>query len=144
MRKEASRVFAVESTDELTPVAHHLSALYSKHPLFLFFGEMGAGKTTLIRELGRALGVTEPMSSPTFSIVNEHQSAVGTVYHFDLYRLESEEELEAIGFGEYLDSGYLCLVEWPERAPFLLKEPHVRIDIQTSEHLRTITVTSDE
>jgi len=138
------RVFTAEVPEALVSVAKHLAALSSDHPLLLFFGEMGAGKTTLIRQLGRALGVNEPMSSPTFSIVNEHRSQMGTLYHFDLYRLESEEELEAMGFGEYLDSGYLCLVEWPERAPFLLNEPHVRIDIKATENLRTITVTTQE
>ena len=82
----------------------------------LIFGQMGAGKTTLIKAICRALGVTDEVSSPTFALVNEYQSGSGEpIYHSDLYRLEEEEEALDFGVDEYLDSGHLCLVEWPEK-----------------------------
>ena len=81
--------------------------------VILWQGPMGSGKTMLIRHLMKAIQADEA-SSPTFSIVNEYQSPRGMVYHFDLYRLEKEEELEDIGFEDYLHSGNLCLIEWPE------------------------------
>jgi tRNA threonylcarbamoyladenosine biosynthesis protein TsaE len=144
MGQDMEMVFEVEGPDGLGPVAAHLAALSATCPLFLFFGEMGAGKTTLIRELGRQLVVHDHMGSPTFSIVNEYLGDGGPVYHFDLYRIRDGHELDAIGFGEYLHSGYLCLVEWPEHAPLLLNEPHVRIGIRVEDGLRTITVTRPE
>lgn len=83
--------------------------------VFTFSGPMGVGKTTLIKAVCGALGVEAGMSSPSFSIVNEYRTRDGgTVYHFDLYRLDKAEELEGIGFTEYLDSGHYCFVEWPE------------------------------
>lgn len=134
-------MFSAASPEDLSPLTTHLALLSVKHPLMLFFGEMGAGKTTLIRHLGKKLGVEDHMGSPTFSIVNEYLGIKNPIYHFDLYRIEDEEELDAIGFREYLASGYLCLVEWPELAPSLLNEPHVRIDIRPENDLRNMIVT---
>ena len=83
--------------------------------VFTFNGPLGAGKTTLIKALCTHLGVADGMASPSFSIVNEYRTRNGeAVYHFDLYRLNKAEELEGIGFTEYLDSGRYCFVEWPE------------------------------
>jgi tRNA threonylcarbamoyladenosine biosynthesis protein TsaE len=84
--------------------------------IFAFQGELGTGKTTLIKALCAELGVTSGTSSPSFSIVNEYAGAEGPVYHFDLYRLKDASELQGIGFEEYLDSGNYCFVEWPELA----------------------------
>ena len=94
-------------------------------------GEMGAGKTTLSKALGKALKVVDEVQSPTFSIVNEYMTDTGeTVYHFDFYRLESEEEAEAIGVEEYFYSGNYCLLEWPQKVASLLPEEFLRIDIE--------------
>lgn len=83
--------------------------------IFTFHGPLGAGKTTLIKALCRRLGVRSGMASPSFSIVHEYRARNGEpVYHFDLYRLTKAEELDGIGFTEYLDSGHYCFVEWPE------------------------------
>lgn len=102
---------------------------------------MGAGKTTLIKEFCLHLGVSDEVSSPTFSLVNEYQSEVVPVYHFDLYRIRSEEELYDIGYEDYFFSGYLCLVEWPEMAASLIPNKHISVKIRVENDQRTITVT---
>ncbi|GAB3308842.1 tRNA (adenosine(37)-N6)-threonylcarbamoyltransferase complex ATPase subunit type 1 TsaE [Hymenobacter humi] len=108
-----------------------------------FEGEMGAGKTTLIRALAQGLGVGDDVSSPTFALVNEYRDGRNQpVYHFDFYRIDSVEEAERMGASEYLDSGYLCLVEWPARVAELMPEPRleVRLDVLSAE-ARTIHIT---
>lgn len=93
-----------------------------------FEGEMGAGKTTLIRALAATMGVADDVSSPTFALVNEYRDGQGRpVYHFDFYRIESLDEAERMGATEYLDSGYLCLVEWPARVAALLPTPRLEV-----------------
>jgi tRNA threonylcarbamoyladenosine biosynthesis protein TsaE len=95
-----------------------------------FEGEMGAGKTTLIRALAAELGVADDVSSPTFALVNEYRDGQDTpVYHFDFYRIDSPEEAERMGAAEYLDSGYLCLIEWPTRVAALLPRPYLEVSI---------------
>lgn len=95
-----------------------------------FEGEMGAGKTTLIRALGGALGIEDDVSSPTFALVNEYRDGRGApVYHFDFYRVDSVDEAARIGAAEYFDSGYLCLVEWPARVEELLPVPRLELTI---------------
>lgn len=92
---------------------------------------MGAGKTTLISQLVKALGALQSASSPTFSIVNEYLYPEGKIFHFDLYRIASEAELHAIGFDDYLYSGEICLIEWPEHAGTLVQGvSHIRINIR--------------
>ena len=101
-----------------------------------FEGEMGAGKTTLIRSLAACFGVPDDVSSPTFALVNEYRDGRNQpLYHFDFYRIDSVEEAERMGAVEYLDSGYLCLVEWPARVAELLPEPRleVRLDVLRDE-----------
>ena len=91
--------------------------------IFTFTGDLGAGKTTLIKALCKVLGVADATSSPSFAIVNEYRTGAGApLYHFDLYRLKAEEELEGIGFEEYLDSGNYCFIEWPELAQGLFPQ----------------------
>ncbi|MCM4156080.1 tRNA (adenosine(37)-N6)-threonylcarbamoyltransferase complex ATPase subunit type 1 TsaE [Gramella sp. AN32] len=94
----------------------------TKSKTLLFYGEMGAGKTTLIKELVKALGVTGATSSPTFSLVNHYDSDEGSVYHFDLYRLNDESEALDIGIEDYLDSDNWILIEWPEKIKNLMGE----------------------
>ena len=88
----------------------------------LFYGNMGAGKTTLIKEICKQLGVNDRVSSPTFSIVNEYEAENDIIYHFDLYRMEDEEEGYQVGFEEYIDSGHWIFIEWPERLEKLLPQ----------------------
>ena len=116
----------------LPTVAEQLRAAIAEAgcPVVAFEGEMGAGKTTLIRALCAALDVADDVSSPTFSLVNEYRdSRDKPIFHFDFYRIDSEAEAERIGASEYFDSGYLCLVEWPTRVAALLPMPHLEVHL---------------
>ena len=105
-----------------------------------FYGDLGSGKTTLIKEILKLLGVEESISSPTFSLVNQYQSKAGIVfYHFDFYRIVSENEAFDIGFEEYLDSTNLCFIEWPERIESFLPLDFHKISIESSSSTRNIT-----
>jgi tRNA threonylcarbamoyladenosine biosynthesis protein TsaE len=111
-------------------------------PVWLFFGEMGSGKTTFIKTLCNRLGVEDAMSSPTFSIVNEYKTADGKkVYHFDYYRIRNEAEAYDIGSEEYFYSGNLCLIEWPEKIPSLIPAEHAEVSITVEDqNHRTIAL----
>lgn len=129
--------------DQLPRFAEAFWKEASGNTVLLFSGDMGAGKTTLIRALCRHLGVQDAMSSPTFALVNEYRLPSGApVYHMDLYRLRSEEEAEGAGLVDLIDSGALCFVEWPERAPGILEGvPHLLIRVEaTGEATRTVHV----
>ena len=107
-----------------------IESLQEAPRVWLFRGQMGAGKTTLSKELLLQLGVGQNVQSPTFSLVNEYQTKTGEIiYHFDLYRLKNIQEALAIGIEEYLDSGNYCLIEWPEQAEELWDFPHVNVEI---------------
>jgi len=97
--------------------------------VFLFHGEMGAGKTTLIKAICKVLGSDENISSPTFSIVNEYHIPKGKIYHFDFYRLKNQAEAMDMGCEEYFYSGEYCFIEWPEKIPDLLPDKYVDIMI---------------
>ena len=103
---------------------------------------MGVGKTTLITSLAKRLGVTETVSSPTFSIVNEYRTVEGMViYHFDLYRINQEEEVLDIGFEEYIDQGDWVFIEWPNRIPNFIPENCQKVQILIDKHdKRTLTM----
>jgi len=105
--------------DEVSAVAKEILA-EAKHKIVLFYGEMGVGKTTLIKEVCKNLGVKDITHSPTFSIVNEYISSDATIYHFDFYRLTKEEEAYDIGIEDYLYSDSWCFIEWPENIKNLL------------------------
>lgn len=111
----------------------------SKHKIIAFQGEMGVGKTTLIKVLARQLGVNELTSSPTFSIVNEYHTPTDILYHFDCYRMEDEVEAYDIGIEDYLYSDAWCFIEWPERIENLLPDEITKITIdKINEKLRSI------
>lgn len=104
------------------------------HTILLIKGEMGSGKTTLIREICRLLEVKDNVASPTFSLVNEYASNRGPIYHFDFYRLKSIEEALDAGLEEYLYSGNLCLLEWPEIVESILPSGLMSIEIYNAEN----------
>jgi tRNA threonylcarbamoyladenosine biosynthesis protein TsaE len=116
---------------EAPDIARLILVGYPEHRVFALHGDLGAGKTTLIKAFCQVLGVADGTSSPSFAIVNEYRAASGDpVYHFDLYRLKDAGELDAIGFTEYVDSGHYCFIEWPELAEELLPPGTVHVKLE--------------
>jgi len=138
------RVGSLEGLQEI--VNTMLSLLEKGYSVVLLYGELGSGKTTLVQKLCEALGVEQRVTSPTFSIIQEYTSAEdGIIYHMDLYRLEKREELGQIGFDDYLDSGHLCLIEWPALGIDAYTMPHIRVDIDVENHnIRNFKITTHD
>jgi tRNA threonylcarbamoyladenosine biosynthesis protein TsaE len=107
---------------DLRLIAGEIALHLDKYPIVTLKGDLGAGKTALAQMICQQLGVKEPVTSPTYTLVNEYETGSAKIYHFDLYRLNKEEELEGFGFMEYLDSGNICLIEWPEIAVNYLRD----------------------
>lgn len=119
--------------DEATDLAAAMLNACRDRRVFAFQGDLGAGKTTLIKAMCGELGVEQGTASPSFSIVNEYRTDKNeAVYHFDLFRLKDAAELDGIGFTEYLDSGRYCFVEWPELAKNLLPPDAVRVRMKVA------------
>ncbi len=118
------------SLEEIDSVAKQILQHNMKKTV-LFHAGMGVGKTTLIKAIAKQLGVKDMTSSPTFSLVNEYETESGDIlYHFDLYRLNSEEEAYDMGIDEYFYSGNLCLIEWPEKTPNLIPLDHTSVTMK--------------
>ena len=134
--------YKISSENELEVIAADLFKDFGDERVILFYGEMGVGKTTLIKVLCNYLGVDEVTNSPTFSIVNEYSSKEGVaIYHFDFYRIEEEVEAYDLGYEDYFYSGNFCFVEWPEKIPNLLPDNAVKVNIiQDEENNRLISV----
>jgi tRNA threonylcarbamoyladenosine biosynthesis protein TsaE len=136
-------IFEIEySLENISNAVNQLLEVINHGPkIWLFRGQMGAGKTTLVKEIGQQLKIKSIVQSPTFSLVNPYETESGQImYHFDLYRLENVHEAIDIGIEEYLDSGHLCFIEWPERAEILWNIPHVNIEIvNLTEFSRKLT-----
>ena len=127
------------SVNALEVTARELIVASQGNKIWLFSGEMGAGKTTLIKSICKELGVKESMASPTFSIVNEYQIHNGRIFHFDFYRLKNEQEAYDIGVDEYFESGSYCFIEWPEKLETLIPKSYFKITLQVqSETTRKI------
>lgn len=125
----------VTSEQELPQVAEEFLAAFGNRKVILFYGEMGVGKTTLIKQLCKQLGVEEATTSPTFSIVNEYLANTGkSIYHFDFYRIEEEAEVFDLGYEDYFYSDNYCFIEWPEKIPNLLPEDTVTLKIELGEN----------
>ena len=126
---------------EISKVAEKI-LISSESKTFLFYGEMGVGKTTLIKEIVKHLGVDDTSSSPSFSIVNEYRTAEKTIYHFDFYRIENIEEAYDIGVEDYFYTGDYIFIEWPEKISKLLPNNANRIDIKINNNgSRTLKLT---
>ena len=121
--------------DEIQEAVKQILATPRLKKVITFHATMGVGKTTLIKELVKQLGVNDTSSSPTFSLVNEYQTKDGEIiYHFDLYRLNSEEEAYDMGIDEYFYSGNWCFIEWPEKTPNLIPIDHASIHMKTTKN----------
>ncbi|MFA9189425.1 tRNA (adenosine(37)-N6)-threonylcarbamoyltransferase complex ATPase subunit type 1 TsaE [Flavobacterium magnesitis] len=126
----------MEITFSLNEIDNVAELIIASRPnkVMLFNGEMGAGKTTFIKQLCKTLGVTEATSSPTFSLVNEYETTDNQiVYHFDFYRLKNEVEALDMGVDDYLYSGNWCFIEWAENIASLIPEAHSSVSIEVLE-----------
>jgi len=132
----------IESLEDITSAAQKFVDEMGEKRVFAFYGKMGAGKTTFIKAVCEALGVTDVVTSPTFAIVNEYADAAGRpVYHFDFYRIKNLREAYDMGCEEYFYSGNPCFIEWPELIDGLLPEDTVSVTIEVLEdETRTITI----
>jgi len=136
---------AIPTLSSLKDAAEAFLPFTSRYRVIVFAGDMGAGKTTFIQALCMALGVKEVVSSPTFALVNEYFTSSGdSLFHFDLYRINRQEELLDIGYEDYFYSGKLCLVEWPEKAPDLIPDDALHVAIRVNEdNSRELIVDAD-
>jgi tRNA threonylcarbamoyladenosine biosynthesis protein TsaE len=127
---------------DLPMIAREITRQLEEVPVWAFHGDLGSGKTTLIKAVGKALGVADAMSSPTFAVVNEYEGTKhGKIFHFDFYRIKSEGEAFDIGIEEYFYSGHPCLIEWPEKIPSLLPETRGEVTLTIeNETQRTIAI----
>lgn len=122
--------FIIHNLSEVPKVAEEFLKSQGSNRKFAFYGDMGAGKTTFITELCRQLDAIDLVSSPTFALINQYETAGGKeIYHFDFYRIHSAEELYDIGFEEYCNSDAYCFIEWPEKAEEVLPPETVKIKI---------------
>ena len=130
-----------ENLEQIPEIAKEILKYSSPHKKFVLYAEMGIGKTTLIKELSLQLGVTDVVSSPTFSMVNEYvSSSNGKIYHFDFYRLEDEKEAFDMGYEEYFSGDDYCFIEWPEKIPNLIEDDMIVIKIRLKGTKRVIEI----
>lgn len=151
------KTITLNSLSQLPSAAKAILLFANTKNIFCFYGELGAGKTTLIKEICKQLGVKDAGSSPTFSLVNEYKTATPALkgektiipplgvggeilYHFDLYRLKDVSEVYDIGYEDYLFSGNYCFIEWPEKIESLLPEEHLKVSIEVKGGQRIISI----
>jgi len=135
------RVIVIEGIDSIADAAEQFLADIAGSNIIALYGAMGAGKTTLIKAICKALGVEESVTSPTFTIVNEYRTSEDEpIYHFDFYRIEKLSEAFDIGFEEFVESNNLCLIEWPEKVEQILPGNTLRVKIEVTDdgHRRLI------
>jgi tRNA threonylcarbamoyladenosine biosynthesis protein TsaE len=140
-------IIRIDSIDKLSEIVDILQSLIEeRYTVVLLHGELGAGKTTLVQLICKRYGVEQQVSSPTFSIIQEYISpVVGPIIHMDLYRLDKPPELEQIGFAEYLDSGQLCVIEWPQVGNDYFVMPYIRVDISVeNNNIRNFKITTHD
>ena len=124
----------INSLDELKVAAKELITAFSDDRVFAFYGKMGAGKTTFIQSICRALGSEDNVTSPTFALINEYNTDdLESIFHFDFYRIKDIEEAYDLGYEDYIYSGSYCLIEWPEMIESLLPEKMVEVKIEVQD-----------
>lgn len=132
----------ITSLDKISEAAAQFIKKMGDNKVFVFYGSMGAGKTTFIKSVCEQMGVTDVINSPTFAIVNEYESGKGEpIYHFDFYRINKEEEAYDFGYEDYFYSGNVCFIEWPEMVKNLIPEDAIEVHINENEDgSRTVKV----
>lgn len=129
-------------------LAQELEANLSLPPFVALYGDLGVGKTAFVRGFVLAIAPCAVVRSPTFALVNEYRAKPRALFHFDMYRIDSEDDLDSIGFYDYLDRSGICLVEWSEKIPFALPEQYLRVTIEKNDlsnpNCRKITIESVE
>jgi len=124
----------ITSLKGLEKAAQKLIAEFPEQRVFVFYGKMGAGKTTFIQDICRALGTTDNITSPTFALINEYKTPENTsLFHFDFYRIKDMEEAFDLGYEDYFYSGNYCFIEWPEKIEPLLPENVVEVKIEVDD-----------
>ena len=139
-----SLVITCKAIEELPGAASEILHFAGDVKVLLFFAPMGAGKTTLIKEICRKLGSDDNFSSPTYSIINEYGYPGGKIYHIDLYRLKDATELLDLGMEEYLQSGNYCFFEWPELALDLVPSSYINVKIELKGETREIHLRNEQ
>ncbi len=126
--------YRAKTLDDLSLIAEKIREEYKSEKIFAFYGKMGSGKTTFIKEICKQLGVTEVITSPTFALINEYSGKENiNIYHFDFYRIETIEEAYDFGYEEYFYGGDYCFIEWPELIESLLPESFIKVTITEEE-----------
>ncbi len=130
----------ISNINSINETAEQILSAFPEARIFAFYGEMGAGKTTIIKALCKKLGVTDSMSSPSYSIVNQYNGKE-TVYHIDFFRLKTIKEAFAIGIDEYINSKKYCFIEWSQIIEPLLPKSTIKINITVKENgMRELTL----
>jgi tRNA threonylcarbamoyladenosine biosynthesis protein TsaE len=142
MAEKVKKVYTVHSVEETWQAAKEIAALLAPGTVIALHGDLGAGKTTFVQGLGFALGVARPVTSPTFTLSTEYHTPHFKLVHMDLYRLSGPDDLLPIGYPEYLETGAVVAVEWPERAGDLIPPDalHVTFSLTDDPETRTIAV----
>ncbi|CDZ24390.1 hypothetical protein CCDG5_1276 [[Clostridium] cellulosi] len=135
------------SVEETEKAGQEFAKSLKPNDVIAFFGGLGMGKTAFIRGIARGLGITDPVSSPTFAIVHEYRGKI-PLYHFDMYRITSWDDLESTGFYDYLESGGICAIEWSENIEEALPDNTIYIEITrdaqgNDDNTRVITITTE-
>lgn len=134
---------AINTLEHLSDAAKIFAEHIEQGRVYAFYGKMGAGKTTFIKAVCEALGVTDVVNSPTFAIVNEYDCEQFPIYHFDFYRIKSVEEVYDLGYEDYFYGNGICLIEWPELVESLLPEDAIRVNITVNDDDSRLLTISD-
>ncbi len=137
-------VFKIPTESDMIKLGEAWAHAINPGSVLFLCGELGAGKTTLVRGVLAGLGYKAPVTSPTFTLVEHYDLGQGPIYHLDLYRLRDQEELESVGIRDMLSPDAICFIEWPDRAAGLLPAPHYRVDIRYQGNGRRVELTHDD
>lgn len=138
---DQEKIFELSGVEMLDKAASEILKFAGDIKVFAFYGEMGAGKTTLIRHICSRLGVIDNVNSPTFTLINEYNTSGGEIlYHFDFYRIKTESEAFDLGYEDYFYSERYCFIEWPVKVQNLLPESIIEVNIQIKGNNRLVTL----